>query len=438
MPSQPYNLVKDDQDLRVPLHSDEAFFTGISFQAKLIGFQEVPRPNNRTEIVQAMRRIRYEYKQQNVKKKKVSIEISVDGVRICLKKRKRKMRVRKSQNWSGDLGEIEIMHHPIYRIFYVSHDSSDLKIFSYIARDGSSDRFKCMVFKSNKKSQAMKVVRTVGQAFEVCHKISMTKKQENNDDNSEIISDLDQSDIQNLSDFDEPKKLLESTPILHDSPQKLQTTNQLESLSLPLNNLTAPPSPSSPKSRSSDENAREIHILRDQLQQQTQQTKQALAQLILVREQLLTETNARIEAQARTQQLLQQNRELLEHIASLSGLNESDRTALTPAAISLTPQMTSTAKVARWFSQLQSYPAASLSRPESGFVSTSESRSSEKNLKKSEVDEHDGKNIFGATTNDDFADEYLLVEGTASLWSKLSVKKRKKLLGLKLGKVTTF
>jgi carboxyl-terminal PDZ ligand of neuronal nitric oxide synthase protein len=38
-------------------------------------------------------------------------------------------------------------------------------------------------------------------------------------------------------------------------------------------------------------------MLRDQLQQQTQQTKQALAQLIIVREQLLSETNARIEAQ---------------------------------------------------------------------------------------------------------------------------------------------
>lgn len=43
--------------------------------------------------------------------------------------------------------------------------------------------------------------------------------------------------------------------------------------------------------------------------------------------------------QARTQQLLQQNRELLEHIASLSGLNETDRSTLTPAAIGLTPQV---------------------------------------------------------------------------------------------------
>lgn len=38
-------------------------------------------------------------------------------------------------------------------------------------------------------------------------------------------------------------------------------------------------------------------MMKEQLQHQTQQTKQALAQLILVREQLLTETNARIEAQ---------------------------------------------------------------------------------------------------------------------------------------------
>lgn len=111
-------------------------------------------------------------------------------------------------------------------------------------------------------------------------------------------------------------------------------------------------------------------------------------------------------------------------------------------------QLTSTAKVARWFNQLQWNPPTSLSRPESGFVSASESRS-EKNLKKSDVDVVDHgdtgraeKTIFSASCNNnmtnEYADEYLLVEGTASLWSKLSVKKRKKLLGLKLGKVTTF
>lgn len=38
-----------------------------------------------------------------------------------------------------------------HRIFYVSHDSQDLKIFSYIARDGASNIFRCNVFKSKKK-----------------------------------------------------------------------------------------------------------------------------------------------------------------------------------------------------------------------------------------------------------------------------------------------
>lgn len=37
--------------------------------------------------------------------------------------------------------------------------------------------------------------------------------------------------------------------------------------------------------------------LKEQLEQQALQTRQALAQLILVREQLISETNARMEAQ---------------------------------------------------------------------------------------------------------------------------------------------
>ncbi|XP_016934653.3 capon-like protein isoform X2 [Drosophila suzukii] len=350
MPSTPYDLVQDDQDLRVPLHAEQAFFHGITFQAKFVGWEEVPRPNTRAEIVQAMRRIRYECKVQNLKKRKVTIHISVNGVRVVLKKRRRK-----KKNWTNDPEEIELLNHPIYRIFYVSHDSSDLKIFSYIARDASTDTFKCSVFKSHKKSQAMRIVRTVGQAFEVCHKFNLHKNSlEPNDERSDISSsellDVEQISEQQLSedgergggDNETPKKEhLAITPDLNLNHTQPQRPNHLELMpshsSLRKSNSLlcdvddkSPGSPSSPRS--------EITQLKDQLEAQALQTRQALGQLMLVREQLISETNARIEAQARTQQLLQQNRELLEHLASLGAYNEQQSAGLTSANIGMAPQ----------------------------------------------------------------------------------------------------
>ena len=84
------------------------------------------KPHSRVEIVAAMRRVRYEFKARSTKKKKVEILVSVDGVRVSLRASKKK----KEQNILQ-----ELMHDPINRIFYVSHDSSDLNIWSYIARD---------------------------------------------------------------------------------------------------------------------------------------------------------------------------------------------------------------------------------------------------------------------------------------------------------------
>ncbi|XP_044251944.1 capon-like protein isoform X2 [Drosophila takahashii] len=349
MPSTPYDLVQDDQDLRVPLHAEQAFFHGITFQAKFVGWEEVPRPNTRAEIVQAMRRIRYECKVQNLKKRKVTIHISVNGVRVVLKKRRRK-----KKNWTNDPEEIELLNHPIYRIFYVSHDSSDLKIFSYIARDASTDTFKCSVFKSHKKSQAMRIVRTVGQAFEVCHKFNLHKNSlEPNDERSDISSsellDVEQISEQQLSedgerggggDNETPKKehLAISPDLNRTQPQRPSHLELMPSHSSlrKSNSLLcdvddkSPGSPSSPRS--------EISQLKDQLEAQALQTRQALGQLMMVREQLISETNARIEAQARTQQLLQQNRELLEHLASLGAYNEQQSAGLTSANIGMAPQ----------------------------------------------------------------------------------------------------
>ncbi|GIY99539.1 carboxyl-terminal PDZ ligand of neuronal nitric oxide synthase protein [Caerostris extrusa] len=72
MPSKKqYNLVNDDAyDSRIPLYNEEAFQHGITFNAKYIGSLDVPRPSSRVEIVAAMRRIRYEFKANSMKKKK--------------------------------------------------------------------------------------------------------------------------------------------------------------------------------------------------------------------------------------------------------------------------------------------------------------------------------------------------------------------------------
>uniref|UniRef100_A0A3P8Z8K4 Carboxyl-terminal PDZ ligand of neuronal nitric oxide synthase protein n=1 Tax=Esox lucius TaxID=8010 RepID=A0A3P8Z8K4_ESOLU len=355
-----YNLVDDVADSRVPLHNEEAYQHGIHFQAKYVGSLDVPRPNSRMEIVAAMRRIRYEFKAKNIKKKKVNIIVSVDGVKVVLRKKQ------KRKEWTWDEGKMLIMSDPIYRIFYVSHDSQDLKIFSYIARDGSSNSFRCNVFKSKKKTQAMRTVRTVGQAFEVCHKLSLQHAQQDMDDQADGESDK--------STEDSPTQGRQATGAERDeegccgeegNPQTqgqtlceqafsdiLQSLAQLnvvkpghtimdyESRSvytvMPHTTLS-PRSPSSPSPTPLSEQ-HYLLLLQQQLLQQQQHTQVAVAQVQLLKDQMSAETAARMEAQARVHQLLLQNRDLLQHMTLLvtqlkdlegrvPGLDQGDRHA---------------------------------------------------------------------------------------------------------------
>ncbi|XP_072739213.1 carboxyl-terminal PDZ ligand of neuronal nitric oxide synthase protein-like [Ciconia boyciana] len=336
-----YNLVDDGCDSRVPLHNEEAFQHGIHFQAKYIGSLDVPRPNSRVEIVAAMRRIRYEFKAKNIKKKKVSIIVSVDGVKVILRKKQ------KRKEWTWDESKMVVMHDPVYRIFYVSHDSQDLKIFSYIARDGANNSFRCNVFKSKKKSQAMRVVRTVGQAFEVCHKLSLQHALQNADGQADGASDksaeeqpleVHQIKGSKITDADEVGVDSDGICVSERGPGELpaargdlgvlkpgqaskdKNCQDTENCSLhPAGSqqLLSPSSPCSSASITPLASQHCLQLLQQQLLQQQQQTQVAVAQVQLLKDQLAAETAARIEAQARVRQLLLTNRDLLQHVSLL-------------------------------------------------------------------------------------------------------------------------
>ncbi|XP_075761535.1 carboxyl-terminal PDZ ligand of neuronal nitric oxide synthase protein isoform X2 [Pelodiscus sinensis] len=312
-----YNLVDDGCDSRVPLHNEDAFQHGIHFQAK------------------------YEFKAKNIKKKKVSIVVSVDGVKVILRKKQ------KRKEWAWDESKMVVMHDPVYRIFYVSHDSQDLKIFSYIARDGANNAFRCNVFKSKKKSQAMRVVRTVGQAFEVCHKLSLQHALQNADGQADGASDksaeeqppevhqqvgakrvdvddaeVDSDDIglseRGSGELPSPggeRGMLKSGQIFPDkSCQEAETCSLYPSAS---QQLRSPSSPCSSASATPLASQHCLQLLQHQLLQQQTQTQVAVAQVQLLKDQLAAETAARIEAQARVRQLLLTNRDLLQHVSLL-------------------------------------------------------------------------------------------------------------------------
>ncbi|XP_029941346.1 carboxyl-terminal PDZ ligand of neuronal nitric oxide synthase protein [Salarias fasciatus] len=340
-----YNLVDDVGDSRLPLHNEEAYQHGICFTAKYVGSLDVPRPNSRMEIVAAMRRIRYEFKAKNIKKKKVSIVVSVDGVKVMLRKKQ------KRKEWTWDESKMLIMHDPIYRIFYVSHDSQDLKIFSYIARDGSSNSFRCNVFKSKKKTQAMRIVRTVGQAFEVCHKLSLQHAEQDADGQADGESDKSAEEAgssgrkltgaereeeeeskpggrQGGGGGEDPpagaslcekavSEILQSLAELNvvKPGQTIMDFDRRSVFTVTSHGVT----PSSPCSPSLTPLASQhyLQLLQQQLQQQQQHTQVAVAQVQLLKDQMAAETAARMEAQARVHQLLLQNRDLLQHLALL-------------------------------------------------------------------------------------------------------------------------
>jgi len=253
-----------------------------------------------------MRKVRYEFKARSTKKKKVDVMVSVDGVRVSLRQPKNPK--------TGAPILQELMHDPINRIFYVSHDSSDLNIWSYIARDAKlvisfklvfkncsrSAAFKCSVFKT-RKDTATNTVRTIGQAFDVVHRIS--EEDENGDSNPE-------AENAQVSQKSSPRKSMKLS---------LKVTCLLKIFA----NLPTKGTPAHCKvdedsvdSRDSSDSARVV-LLRQQVELAEHETR-ALANKIRRMETILSaEQGARVETEVRCEQLLRQNKELISLLSKM-------------------------------------------------------------------------------------------------------------------------
>ncbi|CAG5129551.1 unnamed protein product, partial [Candidula unifasciata] len=191
-------------------------------------------------------------------------------------------------------------------------------------------------------SQAMRIVRTIGQAFEVCHKLGTLSRphSELKEDASDRSSEDNERRVSKTTEADSGEKKELNTPTKSpDVNRETQKPNPPNELSLKHTQqdfhagcITVSPLLASPglladnldSGNGSSHSAQlpltqhhQLQLVRQQLEQQQHQTQVAIAQVHLLKDQLSAETAARIEAQARAHQLLLHNKDLLDHVSLL-------------------------------------------------------------------------------------------------------------------------
>lgn len=291
-----YDLVEEAYDSKSPEMNEEAFEHGVTFKVKYIGTKDIHKPGSRAEIVSSMRRIRYEEKAYGSKKEKTELTVAVTGLRVIRREEGKRNWIKQHKKKPGYV-DAEVMHYPINRIFYVSHDSQDLQIFSFISKE--DDVFKCSVFKATSKADAIHIVRTVGQAFDVCHRISLSQAAQNQETTEAETEKTELDDHVKDGDGTMQTEGIDVSP-----------NSKMDLLSEKLDNH--------PEPSIAPLTIQQLrHIFQQQLDHQRQETEALRAQVTHLTQELSNEKASRQVVQNQLDQVLKQNKELIITVTQL-------------------------------------------------------------------------------------------------------------------------
>ncbi|XP_067929181.1 PTB domain-containing engulfment adapter protein 1-like [Watersipora subatra] len=154
-------------------HAPEAMLRGrLVYTVKFYGEQEVQQAKGTEPIKEAVRKMKFNKQVRRAEGQKVTPKvelcINVDGISIQDPKSK-----------------VQQYKFPLHHISYCADDKVEKKLFTFIAKEGTTGKHLCFVLGSEKNAE--EITLTIGQAFDLAYKRFLEKKDTQQDQQKQFI-----------------------------------------------------------------------------------------------------------------------------------------------------------------------------------------------------------------------------------------------------------